>query len=126
MSEYVRMLDYLRAPYWDISRYSQANYQWLPQDDFPLGLIVRDCRFKKRPELSIFKLDNRADLDRILAAYSVLRNRNDGIGYIIFNDSIPDNCQITISDDPGKFADPLVDKLHRNLKALIICVQQNS
>ncbi len=119
MSEYVRMLKYLRAPFWDMTLYRQTEYQWLPKDDFPLELIVNDCRTPKRPELSIFKLDdNRANLDRILAAYSVIRRENEGIGYIIFDDNIPGNCQITISSDKGTTADPMVNDLHRNLKAL--------
>lgn len=119
MSKYVRMIQHLRIPFWDKTRYTQSEYDWLPENDFPLELIVKDCRFKKKAELSIFKLNDPKNLDLILAAISVIRDVNQGVGYIIFDESIPRDCQIAISaETTGTTADALVNQLHCNLTNL--------
>lgn len=120
-TEYVRTVDYFRAPLWEKATYNQARYGWLPKGDYPLDLIVKDCRIPKEKtvvELSVFKLENRAYLDRILAGWAVVRGTNEGVGFIIFDESIPMTHNIKISYAPGTTADPDINKLHRNLEEL--------
>ncbi len=115
------MVDYLRTPCWEKKTYNRDRYRWLPKGDYPLDLIVKDCRNIGKgadPELSIYKLEDRAYLDRILAGWAVIRDKNQGVGFIIFDENLPADHDIKISDDPGNTADPDVNKLHCNLKEL--------
>jgi len=121
MAEFVRMVGYLRIPRWEKKTYNRDRYRWLPKGDYPLDLIVKDCRnigTNTDPVLSIFELEDRAYLDRILAGWAVIRSVNEGVGFIIFDENLPGDNNIKISDDPGKTADLEVNELHRNLKEL--------
>ncbi len=119
--EFVRTVEYIRAPRWEKTTYNRDKYRWLPKGDYPLDLIVKDCRNigdENDPVISIFKLEDRAYLDRILAGWAVIRSKNQGVGFIIFDENIPGSHNIRISDDLGTTADPEINELHRNLKEL--------
>ena len=77
---------------------------------------MRDLSTKENT-LSLYEVDDPANIERIVVAFAAGRPDLDDIGFVVFH-ATPSELGIRVERTPGRTPDVAIDPLHRNLEEL--------
>lgn len=109
------MVDYLRSiakKRWDIN----PDVPWLKPNELKADV------FKDLPvsdgALSIWKIDERVDAERVSIALAAKRDYLSAVDYVVFDGSVLDTSQFTLQNIAGDTPDGAINDLHFDLQFL--------
>ena len=98
--------------------YKKPDVDWLEDGELK-GDVLTDIE-AKNGKLSVYKVTNEADAERISVALAATRERPDKVDYAVFEDSNLKSLGITINQTKGETPDDKVNTVHYELGDLTV------
>ena len=98
--------------------YKKPDVNWLEDGELK-GDALADIK-TDNGKLSVYKVTNEANIERISVALAATRERPDKIDYAVFADSNLKSLGITVNQTEGKTPDGEVNKVHYELGDLTV------